>query len=240
MNDRSPENAHAAAADDIDILAGEYVLGTLSAAERHAVERRAAGEPALREAIDAWESRLQPYTELAPPLTPSPGLWSRIERSLQPVPAERRSLWQRAWHSLHLWRGVGLAAAAASLALSVLLLAVPESAAPRYLVVLTTPQHTQAGWVVQAASAHDIALVPLGTFELPQGKTLEFWTKADDWSGPVSLGLVRPGQTLHLSPEDLPPLQPNQLFELTLENAGGSPLGRPTGPIQFIGRAISL
>lgn len=38
----------------------------------------------------------------------------------------------------------------------------------------------------------------------------------------------------------LAPLQPNQLFELTLEPVNGSPAGRPTGPIQFIGRAVKV
>lgn len=32
----------------------------------------------------------------------------------------------------------------------------------------------------------------------------------------------------------------NQLFELTLENTGGSTVGKPTGPVQFIGRAVKL
>jgi anti-sigma-K factor RskA len=38
----------------------------------------------------------------------------------------------------------------------------------------------------------------------------------------------------------LPALRPNQLFELTLEPATGSPTGKPTGPIQFIGRAVPV
>ncbi len=38
----------------------------------------------------------------------------------------------------------------------------------------------------------------------------------------------------------LPPLESNQLFELTLEPPNGSPLDRPTGPIQFIGRAVKV
>jgi anti-sigma-K factor RskA len=39
--------------------------------------------------------------------------------------------------------------------------------------------------------------------------------------------------------DKLPPLQPNQLFELTLEPVDGS-TNRPTGPIQFIGRAVKV
>ena len=75
---------------------------------------------------------------------------------------------------------------------------------------------------------------------VPQDKSLQFWTKADGWSAPVSLGLVQPGQRLQIPLESLPPLQPNQLFELTLEPAAGSPTGLPTGPIQAIGRAVEV
>ncbi|MNO07356.1 Anti-sigma-K factor rskA [compost metagenome] len=56
----------------------------------------------------------------------------------------------------------------------------------------------------------------------------------------MSLGLVKPGQRLQVPLDQLPPLTPNQLFELTLENPGGSPTGKPTGPIQFIGRAVKV
>jgi len=76
--------------------------------------------------------------------------------------------------------------------------------------------------------------------EVPADKTLQFWTKGEDWQGPVSLGLVKPGQTLSVPLDKLPPLAPNQLFELTLENPGGSKTGKPTGPIQAIGRAVKV
>ncbi|MEH6367573.1 MAG: anti-sigma factor, partial [Pseudomonas marincola] len=83
-------------------------------------------------------------------------------------------------------------------------------------------------------------LIPLGVAEIPQDKALQFWTKGDDWQAPVSLGLVTPGQSLSISLDKLPPLAPNQLFELTLESPTGSPTGKPTGPIQFIGRAVKV
>ena len=48
-------------------------------------------------------------------------------------------------------------------------------------------------------------------------------------------------RTLTLSLKDLPPPKPDQLFELTLEPATGSPTGRPTGPILFKGNtALAL
>ena len=86
----------------------------------------------------------------------------------------------------------------------------------------------------------EIELIPLGVTELPPDKALHLWTKAEGWQAPVSLGLVKPGEPVRIRLDDLPPLQPNQLFELTLEQPTGSPTGLPTGPIQFIGRAAKV
>lgn len=225
------------ASDDLDQLAGEYVLGTLSAEQRQQVQQRLAHEPQLQAAVDAWEQRLLPLAELAQPVTPSALLWPRIERSLGS--AVRRST--SVWDSLGLWRGLAAAGLAATLVLGGLLLTrVTAVNAPTYLVVLVAPQDKAPGWVIQASNSREIQLIPLAVAEVPRDKALEFWTKGDDWQGPVSLGLVKPGQTLSVPLDKLPPLESNQLFELTLEPASGSPIGKPTGPIQFIGRAVKV
>ena len=62
----------------------------------------------------------------------------------------------------------------------------------------------------------------------------------DEWQAPVSLGLVEPGQPIRMRLDQLPPLEDNQLFELTLEDKTGSATGLPTGPIEFIGRAVEI
>jgi anti-sigma-K factor RskA len=228
--------------DDIDALAGEYVLGTLSAGARAAVEARMHAEPALREAVQGWEARLLPLTALAPPADPSPALWARIEQSLgngaEPKPA-RPSAFSNWWNNLQLWRGLAAGGFAAA-ALMVAVLVTRPLPQPQYMVVLVAPQDKSPGWVIQTTSSRQLSLVPLGTFEVPPQKALQFWTKADQWRGPVSLGLVKQGQTLRIPIDKLPPLEPNQLFELTLEPENGSPIDRPTGPIQFIGRAVKV
>jgi anti-sigma-K factor RskA len=240
-----------------DELAGEYVLGTLSAARRREVEQRLPGDAELREAVLRWQEQLLPLAALADPVEPSAQLWRRIEASLdevavQPVtpvdavaaPRRPRSLhvygW---WDSVRLWRGLagtGFAAAAVLAAVLVTRLGALPPAAPQYLVVLVAPQDKAPGWVVQASGSKSLSLIPLGQDDVPAEKSLQFWTKGDNWDGPVSLGLVKPGQTVQIELDKLPPLQPNQLFELTLEPANGSPTNRPTGPIQFIGRAVKV
>ena len=242
---------------DRDELAGEYVLGTLSAARRQDVEQRLPGDPDLRDAVQRWQEQLLPLAALADPVEPSAGLWRRIEASIGEVAAPaappldaiararrpRRLQGSGWWHSVKLWRGLagtGFAAAAVLASVLVTRLGPLPPAAPQYLVVLVAPQDKSPGWVVQASSPQSLSLIPLGQAEVPAEKSLQFWTKGDNWNGPVSLGLVKPGQTLRIPLDKLPPLQPNQLFELTLEPANGSPTNRPTGPIQFIGRAVKV
>lgn len=225
--------------NSIDELASEYVLGTLPTEQRTEVEQRLATDADLRAAVDAWEQRLLPLTGQAAPATPSVYLWRRIERSLgHSATRDSPVSW---WNRLALWRGLASAGIAASLVLATLLLTRTAAINPTaYVVVLVAPQNQAPGWVIQASNTQEIQLIPLGIMEVPADKTLQFWTKGEDWQGPVSLGLVKPGQTLSVPLDKLPPLAPNQLFELTLENPGGSKTGKPTGPIQAIGRAVKV
>jgi len=227
--------------DDIDTLAGEYVLGTLPYAERQDVARRLEHDLALRKAVDAWEQRLQSMQALAPAQTPSDYLWQRIERSIDAVPATpAQAPRERWWQRPAPWRWTSAMGLAASLLFAVLWFNQPPPAATTWMVVLVAPQDKSPGWVVQARDSQHVQLIPLGMTTVPADKALEFWTKADSWSGPVSLGLVKPGQSVEVPLEALPPLEENQLFELTLESPTGSATGKPTGPVQFIGRAVKV
>ena len=219
--------------ETLDELASEYVLGTLPAEQRSEVERRLQHDTQLRAAVDAWEQRLLPLTALADPVPPSANLWQRIERNL----ATARTHW---WDLLAVWRGLAGAGLVTTLVLAALLLTRPPTADPTFVVVLVAPQSQAPGWVIQASNNQQIQLIPLGVMEVPADKALQFWTKGDGWQGPVSLGLVKPGQTLSMHLDNLPPLTQNQLFELTLEGPAGSPTGKPTGPIQAIGRAVKV
>ncbi|MFL1504729.1 anti-sigma factor domain-containing protein [Pseudomonas sp. O64] len=221
----------------LDELAGEYVLGTLPFEQRAEVEQRLPQDAELRAAVDAWEQRLLPLTALAEPVPPSAQLWQRIERTVAPAPANTQTPW---WNLLALWRGLAGAGLVTTLVLAALLLTRPPTAEPTFVVVLVAPQSQAPGWVIQASNTQQIQLIPLGVMQVPADKALQFWTKGDGWQGPVSLGLVKPGQTLSVPLDKLPPLAPNQLFELTLEDLQGSPTGKPTGPIQAIGRAVKV
>jgi anti-sigma-K factor RskA len=229
-----------------DELAAEYVLGTLSATRRRMVEQRLPTDAALHAAVQRWQEQLLPLAALAEPVEPSAALWQRIDRSVAHAVAPRRTAIAPApppwWDRLGLWRGLaGAGFATAAILASVLVTrqgVLP--AGPQYMVVLVAPQDKAPGWVIQASDTRQLSLTALGPVAVPAEKSLQFWTKGEGWTGPVSLGLVKPGQTITIPLDKLPPLQPNQLFELTLEPVNGSPIDKPTGPIQFIGRAVKV
>lgn len=234
--------------EQLQQLAGEYVLGTLPATARREVEHRLAREPLLRAEVEAWERRLLPLTSLAAPTEASAGLWPRIAASVQARPAAAAwreaavtvTGWRRWWDDLRLWRGLAGGALAASLALALLLTLRPAAPEAAYMVVLAAPQDRGAGWVVQTSMKRQLTLTPLHDTIVPERKALQFWTKAPGWSGPVSLGLVQSNRSLKLALDKLPPVEPDQLFEITLEPATGSPTGRPTGPVLYIGKAVKV
>lgn len=226
--------------EDRSGAAGEYVLGTLSAAERAEVESRLGSDAALRREVAYWQARLLGLAARAPAAEPSPGLWARIEARLgTPAVARAPSLWER----LGFWQALsGLAVAASLVLASLLVLRAPEPAPERYLAVLQTPKDARAGWLVQIEAGGVLKLVPVGApTEVPAGRSLQFWTKPDGAAGPTSLGLVRAGQPVTVALDKLP-ARPGaaDLFEITLEPEGGSPYDRPSGPILYIGRTIRL
>jgi anti-sigma-K factor RskA len=232
--------------EQLQQLAGAYVLGTLTAAVRREVAQRLAQEPLLRAEVEAWERRLLPLTALAQPVEPSSQLWPRIAGSLQRgagkvgagvTPAQG---WRRWWDDLRLWRALAGGAVAASAALAAVLLLKPAAPDPAYMVVLVAPQDRSAGWVVQASLDRRLTLTPLHGTIVPDRKALQFWTKGSGWNGPVSLGLVAADRPRKLALDQLPPVEPDQLFEITLEPETGSPTGKPTGPVLYIGRAVKV
>ncbi len=230
--------------DERTASAGEYVLGTLSAEERLAFETALATDTGLQAELAYWQDRLLPLVHQVGTASPEPGLWARIEARLptRVVEAANDPLWRR----LRLWQGVSALATAAALVMGVMLneqveLAERSTVAPRYLAVLEAPDDRRNGWVVEATAGGRLRLVPIVPAEsVPAGKALQFWTKAEGAAGPTSLGLVRPGQVVELPVERMPTLGARQLFELTLEPEAGSPIGRPTGPILYVGRTVRL
>lgn len=148
----------------------------------------------------------------------------------------RRRLFDWLWNNLNFWRLGGFAAAAAAIVITMGLGSQLQQArsAPVLVAILQTPDNQTAA-IINAFADGRTELVPLTSFTVPAGKVLEIWTLWDRQIGPRSVGLLQAMSSSRLKLGNLP-LGANQLFEITLEPTGGSPIGRPTGPVLAIGR----
>jgi anti-sigma-K factor RskA len=234
--------------DEIDGLAAEYVLGSLEPAERKEVASRRKIDAALDEAINAWEARLGPLSDLLPGIEPPPRLFSEIEKRLF-EPQELRVVTRarvrpRHWPAL----AVGASALAACLVLVLVWFAPNSSASPaRFYAELQrsigaangTPT-VPLGFVVHFDLRASTMLVnPLA---VPPGSRRDYqlWLVPTGSSPPISLGVIQLAEPT-TSPW-LATYPPNDLVHaklaVSLEPAGGSPNGIPTGPTVFVGTLV--
>ncbi|TCT08132.1 anti-sigma factor [Aquabacter spiritensis] len=230
-------------------LAAEHVMGLLEGEEARRAERLEQEDPGFAAAVERWRLRFGELDATAPAHAPPPDLLARISATLDaaepeappqpesaPARAARPAPLAALWRSLGFWRATGLAGAAASLLLVIGIAFGPlgRLPQPQMVAVLIGPQGEPAA-LVNAFADGTADLIPLRTIAVPEGRVLEVWTLWDPARGPVSIGLSNEARRIRLDLKNLPRTAPNQLFEITLEPQGGSPIGRPTGPILMKG-----
>ncbi|HMR30745.1 MAG TPA: anti-sigma factor [Geminicoccaceae bacterium] len=238
--------------DDLQALAGEYVLGMLAGEERDRVERRMTGDPRLRSCIEAWQQRLQPLVDAVEPIEPSPAAWQRIETTLgspaalrqrRPLAAEQHGPgW---WGRIGFWRGWATVATLAALGLAGWILSSrplmrqPQAQAPRLLAVLSSVGG-EPFWLVGARPTGSLDVRPVQEIART-AQAHELWLLPPG-EKPVSLGIL---ETAAGSERALPPalasrIGPGAALAITLEPAGGAAGGVPTGPVTYRGRLIEV
>lgn len=236
--------------DDLDILTDEYVLGLLDEAEAGEVERQLAAEPLLRAALERSRRRYLTLDLGARPLPTPEGLWDRIadrlgEAGLDAPPrlpkpvirAEPANLAHppRSWLRRHLATGI---AAGVGLFLGAVLGREALQPDPVVLTVLVNAAGAPLA-VVEDFGDAQARVRFVAEVVVPEGRQMQVWTLPSAETGPVSLGLLQGPAGQLLRGPDLPPPAQGQLYEITLEQIGGSPTGRPTGPVVAKGLAAA-
>jgi len=227
-----------------DRLAAEYVAGLLRGPARRRFEALLPAHPALRGAVRAWQDRLMPLTAVVAPQVPSPEVWQRIEARIHGAAAAKATAappvgW---WRQLAFWRAFSAVAGVATIALS-LTLANPGPARAPIVVVLSAvaPAPGSAAGAIAPASfvasitADGRAMVtkPLVNVNMQADRSLELWSLPAS-GAPRSLGLIAADKASVVQRGKV--LDGTDAFAVTLEAAGGSPDGKPHGPILYVGK----
>lgn len=245
---------HDASGNSLDMIAADYVMGLLDESDREQAERRILSDAAFAAAVNAWRERLSEFDESVEPLTPSAALWDRIaattrKEPISALPGARNAVrGATLWNNLGFWRVTGLTASAAAMLFAVVALGALTTSKelrrdlvalaqrkPVFVAVLVNDTTKEAGAIVNTFANGRVEMIPLKDIEVPAGRTLQVWTLWDRAIGPKSIGITGESKTIQLNLDQLPETVVDQLFEITLEPAGGSPIGRPTGPILYKG-----
>ena len=229
-----------------DLIAAEFVLGVTPADRRQAVRARIDSERGFAQLVDKWAMHFSPLASGYSVVEPPASVKAAIDRRLFPEPAppadaepaprprpRRRKLW-------------GIAAA-----LAVLAIALPLTIGRIHMRAGTPPDISLvASLAGQGGEVRYIAVfdAPRGEARLSrlsgervEGHDFQLWV-IQDAKAPVSVGLLPAGDTAHvaISPDIEKEFIAGASLAISLEPAGGSPSGQPTGPIIAKGELKSI
>ncbi len=219
----------------IDRLAAEYVLGTLRGAARDRFERwlrdaDPARQASMQTAVRRWEDRLVYLIRDLQPVDPSPRVWRAIEQQIgvsSPAKANKAG-----------WLPWALAAGLALLSIGLWRFTTSQPAGNwQFSAQLRERPEAAIAWQVALDRQRGrIRLQAPAPPELAADRAHELWALPGGDAAPVSLGLLpRAGVAERdLTPQQFAALTGAAKLAVSIEPAGGSPTGAPTGPVILV------
>jgi anti-sigma-K factor RskA len=213
--------------DLLEQLAGAYVLGTLRGRGRARFERLCQQSDGARAAVHRWEDRFMPLLGGLKPVAPGSLVWERIAERIRNrvAPARRRA---PPWR----WALAGALALSLVVGISIRLLNPPLQA-----VAALGQDAAHPLWSVsRSANTTALTIRALQSVQSNPERAYELWALPRNGKAPISLGLLpRTGSIERL----LTATQRDALLNanrvaVSLEPAGGSPTGSPTGPVLYV------
>ena len=226
-----------------EVLAGEYVLGVLPIAERKNVEKRIRDDRAFASIVDRWQANLTTFNdEYQETDTPQPWVYAAIEKQLfaadTPTPG---TIGQRLWNSVVFWRGLTLVACSAALLLAFNTVGTwqNETAEPTLLATLSDGNSNISLVTYYDQASGHLKISPAAVDQ--KAKSLELWL-IEGKDAPIPLGILpdSPNGEIIIPQEMRDHLKGGVTLAVSLEPLGGSPTGKPTGPVIASGVAGSI
>lgn len=225
-------------AAQVEYLAAEYVLGTLHGPARRRFDRLITDRADVRLAVWRWESHLNAFASGLVPRDPPRRVWKNIRERVD-LSQPAKTAFVRRWRGL--WLAIPTVVAAAWLAIAILPTLVPAPTAERMAVF--ADESAEALWVISADL--DKGLIRTKVVNAPalsSGKSYELWILPAE-GPPLSLGLLPLAAGSTETPISAPlvtALAGAGRLAISLEPAGGSPTGVPTGPVVYVASLVTI
>src|SRR4029453_5452858 len=215
-----------------EILAGEYVLGTLHGSARERFERELGRDEELQRLVSYWGSKLHPLAEALPPVEPPSVVWRKIEARLMPSGVERVPWYSR----VNFLRPFAMAAPAGAIFAFIYFgVITPQGPVPHMhhsMAVLADKQNA-AGWMIAVnPSSKEMMAMAMHPAPMKPDQSYELWILPGKNKAPISLGLLPMKGSMKMKVEGpmLEKLMGASGLAVSLEPAGGSPTRAPTRP----------
>jgi len=224
----------------LDRLAAEYVLGLLRYRARARFERLCAELPAALTARQRWEERLLPLSLALAPVIPDADRWPQIKRAVAAMNGGSAAPRAAARSAARRWWPVAVAASLIGVALLVGKLTYWNEPTWEPIAVLAPANAAPLWRLERSADGAQINIRALGPIALSAAKSYELWILPSGGGNPVSLGLMpRQGKLeRRLTPAQRALLAAAHQVAVSVEPAGGSPTGQPTGPVVIIASVV--
>ena len=232
----TPENKRSDRSRD-EVLAGEYVLGVLPLPDRLRVEHRLRQDKAFQAIVARWQENLATFnTEYAAEVPPS-WLYGAVETKLFPKSADEQAR-GLIWSSLNFWRGLTLVTLSAAIFFAASAGGLFRKPADNSSLVATLGSETSSISLVTLFDRQSgrLKVTPVAA-GAEKSKSLELWLIEGN-SAPVPLGVLPDtgDGSIVIPPDMRSRIQDGATLAVSLEPFGGSPTGRPTGPVVASGR----
>ena len=221
-------------AAQIEYLAAEYVLGTLHGPARRRFDRLITDRADIRFTVWRWERHLNEFASGLKPRNPPRHVWNNIRHRVDlSQPAKTAPL--RWWRGL--WLALPSAIAAAWLAIALLPTPIVER------IAIFADQNAEILWVISADLDQGILETEaLSAPGLAGNSSYELWIlRAEE--PPLSLGLLplNVGSIkTPISAQLVTALTVADRLAISVEPAGGSPTGLPTGPVVYQASLVTI
>lgn len=222
----------------LDRLAAEFALGTSPPRVRRRLLAIARRDRQVATALSEWERRVAVLADEVPPMTPPPRVWRNIAAQLGLDPERASPRRGSAWAEAGVWRALAITSLAGIVAMAVALWQHTPAAVPAPLVVVLASADAKAALIATATRGERYLTIKSVANATPgPGKVYELWALPQSGS-PQALGVIPPGDLVRLplaNPVD-ETLSNIPTLAVSVEPPGGSPTGKPTGPVLYSGR----
>jgi anti-sigma-K factor RskA len=225
-----------------DLLASNYVTGTLRGPARKRMKTLMREDAALQKRVRQWESKLQPLHQVTPEITPKKSTWANIAKAIN---GAADPLMEKILKRLRFYKYLSATAMTCALVIAVMAWAPMQQEKPaaiNYVAVMKDNQEQPSMVVTLTKEGRVLALDMLEKPTLETNQNLQLWAISKQDGSVNSLGVIDVNKRIEksLTKPQWGLIKDAEYLIVSVENLGGSVSGTPSGQVISKGLCVKV